>query len=369
MDTSDPEITFSQKGYCNHCTSTLERLKTFPHNLTTKQKKKEFKKLIQKIKYSGKGKKYDCVLGVSGGVDSSYLLHLLAEEQVRVLAVHLDNGWNSELAVQNIQQLLEKLQVPLHTTVLNWNEFKDLQLSFLKASTPDLEIPTDHAIVALMSKIASKYNCPYLIFGENIATESILPRLWATGHEDWKYISSIQRKFGKKKLKTFVHYTLFDYLYFVFIKKIKYVNLLDYIEYNKQQAKEPLQQKYNWRPYGAKHGESRYTRFIQEYILPKKFNIDKRKAHLSSLICSGQITRDEALQVLKQPLYQDKKELERDISFVCEKFGITKEEFENIMKLEVKTYDDYPSYETNPIIKLGKKIYRRINIHRVDGKK
>jgi hypothetical protein len=221
--------------------------------------------------------------------------------------------------------------------------FKDLQLSFLKASTPDGEIPTDHAILAVMYKIANKFNIKHIISGQNFRNEGMLPPSWARGYLDWKYISSVQKKFGSKSLNLFPHLTIYNFLYFNLVKKINNVSILNYIDFDKKKAMKQIQDELGWKYYGGKHYESIYTRFYQSYILPKKFKIDKRKAHLTCLISStGEISRDEALEILKQPT-ADKKLIEDDREFVLKKFGISIEEFDEIMKRPIKSILDYPN--------------------------
>jgi len=350
MDTTDPNIIFDENGICNHCKDAERQLKLVA------KKKMEFNlsDFVSKMRNDGKGKEYDCIVGLSGGVDSCYVIHLMKTMGVRPLAVHIDNGWNTELAVQNIKNLLERLDVDLFTYVLNWEEFRDLQLAFLKASTPDSEIPTDHMIRPILSMVADHYNVKYVIFGINSATESILPKAWSFGHNDWKYIKGIHSRFGTVPLKTYVYHTRM--MSYFFREKQKWFYLLDYIDYNKDEAKKLLIEEYAWRDYGGKHYESFYTRFYQSYILPTKFGFDKRKMHLSNLIVSGQITREEALEALKQPLYE-KEQIERDIEYFCEKMDIDESEFQRIMNLPLKTFDDYPSYEND----FWGKLKRRLN--------
>ena len=352
MDTSDKEIIFDDSGICNHCKRAEQLQNSFPINLTNKEREKELKKIVRTIKISGRNKKYDCIIGVSGGVDSTYLAYIIKELGLRPLAVHLDNGWNSELSVHNIEKCLKTLDIDLETIVLDWEEFKDLQLSFLKSSTPDLEIPTDHAITAVLYTIASRYGVKYIIPGSNFNTESVLPRTWSHGHNDWRYIKSLQQKFGKRKLKTFPHLSLLDYIYHLTIERIRMVKILDYVDYNKKDAVETLKKKLKWVPYGNKHYESIYTRFIQGYILPKKFNYDKRRAHLSSLILSGQMTRQEALKEINKSPYPSKKMENEDKEYVMQKLNITEKEFEDIMKKPPKHFWDYPSYEKTLIYKI-----------------
>ena len=341
MDTSDPEIKFDKDGTCNHCQKYDEVVdKRF---LSPDECKKEIRKIIKRIKEKNRTKRYDCIIGVSGGVDSTYVAYLVKELGLRPLAVHLDNGWDSELAVNNIVTALKKLDIDLYTYVIDWEEFKDLQLAFLKASTPDSETPTDHAIIAILFQLASKYNIRYIILGENLATEAILPRHWSYEHGDWKYIRSIHKRFGKVKLKSFPHFNFAEKLFNLHLRHA-IINILDYIDYNKSEAIKILEQKLGWRNYGGKHCESIYTRFFQGYILPKKFGYDKRRAHLSTLICSGQITRDEAFEEVKKAPYRSEELEKKDKEYVIKKLGLTKNQFENIMTLPTKSFKDYPTY-------------------------
>ena len=348
MDTTDPEIIFDENGVCNHCKNAIKLLEV-------KRDKSGFEDKIEEIKKAGKGKEYDCIIGISGGVDSSYVIYYAKRLGLRPLAVHVDNGWNTELAVHNIKDLLEKLDIPLYTYVIEWQEFRDLQLAFLKASTPDSEIPSDHAIFAMMYKVAVKYHIKYIINGCNITSESILPRKWSYGHEDWGYIKDIHKKFGTKPLLTFPYYSKLDWIYFIFVRRIESVSLLNFIDYDKEEAKQFLIDKFGWRDYGGKHYESFYTRFYQSYILPIKFGADKRKMHYSSLIVSGQMTREEALEKLKEPLYSEN-DIEKDIDYFCEKMEISKTEFSEIMNKPKRYFGDYESDETSFLGRLLKKV-------------
>lgn len=358
MDTSDPEISFNDEGICSHCIKYDELKNKYLHH---QDGGVALKALIEKIKAQGAGKKYDCVIGVSGGVDSTYVAYLVKKLGLRPLAVHLDNGWNSELAVSNIEKTLKILEIDLYTYVIDWEEFKDLQLSFLKASVPDAEIPTDHAIVAIIFKIAAQMGIKYLISGSNFATEAIAVRSWSYGHSDWRYIKSIQKRFGKMKLKSFPHYSISDLFYYKVIKGQRAVKLLDYIDYNKAEAMRILEDELGWKYYGGKHYESIYTRFFQGYILPRKFGFDKRRAHLSTLICSNQLTREEALQEIQNDPYPENM-LNDDIQFLIKKFNLTEEEFKAIMELPKKTFWDYPSYENHVLLKYFKRLYKYLSV-------
>jgi len=339
MDNSDPDIIFDESGQCSYCIAYPARKKAFVPDEA--QAKKLLDELVSNCKRMGAGKKYDCVIGVSGGVDSTYVAWLVKELGLRPLAVHLDNGWNSELAITNIRAVLGKLHIELHTYVIDWEEFRDLQLAFLKASTPDSEIPSDHAIVALMRSIADKENVP-VIWGVNFSSEAILPPAWSQGHMDWTYIKNVSKKFGTKSLRNFPHYSIWKLIYYNRIKRQKLYNILNFISYDKQEAKALLEREIGWRDYGGKHYESVYTRIFQSYILPVKFGYDKRKAHYSSLILAGQMTREQALTLLKEPLF-DPNTIEQDIEYLTKKFQISRKEFEAIMHAPKKTYHDYRS--------------------------
>ncbi|MFN8384166.1 MAG: N-acetyl sugar amidotransferase [Anaerolineales bacterium] len=339
MDTTDPDIVFDENGVCNHCHTYDRMVREYVVDGDAGLHKLE--QIAEKIRKDGQGKKYDCVIGVSGGVDSTYVAFRVKQLGLRPLAVHLDNGWDSELAVKNIEETLKRLDIDLYTEVLDWEEFRDLQVSFLKASTPDSEIPTDHAIVALLSNMAEKLGVKYIIVGHNVRTETHLPRSWSQGHFDWKYIRAIQEKFGTLPLKTFPHFGFIKfYLRMITQKRIE---ILNYIGYNKKEALRILQDDLGWRYYGGKHYESIYTRFYQGYILPEKFGFDKRRSHLSSLVCSGEITRIQALDDLKAPTYAPSMQ-EEDREYVVKKLGLTEDEFTVIMASPRKTYWDYPSY-------------------------
>jgi N-acetyl sugar amidotransferase len=339
MDTSDPEIVFDENGVCNHC-HTYDRM-VRQYVVDGDEGLRQLAQIAEKIRKDGKGKKYDCVIGVSGGVDSTYVAFRVKELGLRPLAVHLDNGWDSELAVKNIEGTLKRLDIDLYTEVLDWEEFKDLQVSFLNASTPDSEIPTDHAITALLSNMAEKIGVKYVIVGHNVRTETHLPRAWSQGHFDWKYIREVQKQFGSVQLKSFPHFGFFTFYRRMLTEKR--VEILNYIGYNKKEALRVLQDELGWRYYGGKHYESIYTRFYQGYILPEKFGYDKRRSHLSSLVCSKEMTREQALEDLKVPTYAPSMQ-EEDREYVVKKLGLTEDEFSAIMNAPKKSYWDYPSY-------------------------
>jgi len=337
---ADPDITFDEKGICNYY---YEYQKKAPQRLYNAEKdSNRLQELISKIKKSAEGKDYDCLIGISGGVDSTYVAYKVKELGLRPLAIHFDNGWNSELAIKNIEKTLKKLDIDLYTYVINWQEFRSLQIAFLRASTPDGEIPTDHAIFALLFQVASQHNIKYIINGNNFATESVLPKTWSYGHIDWKYVKFINKAFGTNKLKHYPYLTIWKYFYYTLIKRIKIVSILNYMTYDKSVAMELLKEKLGWTYYGGKHYESVYTRFYQGFLLPEKFRIDKRRAHLSSLIFSSQISRENALAEIHRPIYPEGL-LQEDYNFVLKKLGFTKDEFDAILALPNKTYRDYPN--------------------------
>ncbi|MCS6978675.1 MAG: N-acetyl sugar amidotransferase [Flavobacteriales bacterium] len=286
---------------------------------------------------------YNCIIGVSGGVDSTYTAYVVKKILgLRPLAVHLDNGWNSELAVLNIRNCLEALDIDLFTYVIDWEEFKDLQRAYLKASVVDIEVLTDHAILATLYRAAVKYKIPYIISGENFSTEGLLPRNWVFNKNDLINIKAIHKRFGSRPIKTFPKLGLVRKYFWDKFYKIKYIPILDYFPYDKKAAKEIISKELGWREYGGKHHESTFTKLYQTVILPEKFGIDKRVAHFSTLICAGQMTREEALQELEKPVIEPK-ERESLIRFACEKFEFTREEWEEIMKAEPVPHTFYPS--------------------------
>jgi N-acetyl sugar amidotransferase len=344
---ADEDITFDEKGICNYYYDykEAERAGLF----TGEAGVEKLANLVAQIKEEGKGKQYDCLIGLSGGVDSTYVAWLVKSKGLRPLAVHLDNGWNSELAVKNIENIISKLGIDLYTLVINWQEFKDIQLSYLKASVVDIEVVSDHAIFATMYKLAKEKGIGYIISGTNIVTEHIMPRSWLYKKMDFANLKDIHNQYGSVKLKTYPSFDFKKYIYYSSVFKLTPISILDYVPYNKKDIKEFITKELSWRDYGGKHYESIFTKFYQAYILPEKFKIDKRKAHLSTLICSGQITKEEALKELEKPLY-DPKELEADKEYVLKKFGLTRVEFDAIMAMPVRKHQEF---KTDSHIKEG----------------
>jgi N-acetyl sugar amidotransferase len=344
MDTSDVDIRFDEKGVCNHCTNYFERIANRVYQ--GEKSDDELLQIIAKIKKAGKGKKYDCVIGVSGGIDSSYVAYKAKKRGLKPLLVHLDNGWNSEISVKNIKNLANILGFDYQSFVLDWEEFRDIQLAFLRASIPEMETPTDIAIPGALHQVAAKYGIKYIISGGNFATEGILPKTWHYNAKDFKYFKHIQKTFGTKKIKKFPFFGWKEEAYYKLVKGIKMVYLLNYVPYNKQEAMQILQDELGWRYYGGKHYESKYTGFVQSYIMPEKFNMDYRRATLATQICTGEVSREFALEELTHKSYDAEKSNEEK-EYVCKKLGITTQEFDKIMGDSAKIYRDYPNAEKN----------------------
>ena len=339
MDTSDPEIVFNENGICNHC---LRYDEVFNSRVNVNNKDEKLKKLVHKIKKSSSASEYDCIIGVSGGVDSTYVAYLCKELGLNPLAIHFDNGWNSELSVKNIENCLDILNIDLITYVIEWDYYKEIQKAFLYSSTPDGEIPTDHAINALLFNEAKKRGLKFIINGMNFATESMNVRRWSYGHSDWKYIKNIIKRFSKiNKFKNYPHFSLFQLILNILFHRIKVVSILNYIDYNKENAMDIIKNILKWVYYGGKHYESIYTRFYQGYFLPNKFNIDKRRGHYSDLIRSKQMSREEAIKLIKKDPYPDQSLKAEDLEYVLKKFELSESDFDEIMKMKKKSFLDY----------------------------
>ncbi|HEV2355220.1 MAG TPA: N-acetyl sugar amidotransferase [Puia sp.] len=335
---ADPDIRFDEKGICNYYYDYLQAEKTGV--LKREAGKEALEQLAGKIRAAGQGKPYDCLIGLSGGVDSTYVAYLIRQLGLRPLAVHLDNGWNSELAVKNVENIVTRLHFDLYTLVVNWEEFRDIQLAYLRASVVDIEVVSDHAIFATMYKLAREKKIGYIISGTNIVTEYIMPPSWLYHKMDFANLRDIHNRYGKVKLKTYPTFDFSKYLYYSALLRLTPISILNYVPYNKKEIKEVIKKELDWRDYGGKHYESTFTKFYQAYILPEKFRIDKRKAHLSTLICSGQLTKEEALRELEQPLYSPA-ELAGDKEYVLKKLGLSDEEFTAIMRLPVRRHQEF----------------------------
>lgn len=342
MDTSASEIEFDESGVCNYCIEVEAIISNY--KISDEEEEKNLNRFKTIIKKDQKGK-YDCVVGLSGGVDSSYIAYLAKKLGLNPLCVHFDNGWNSELAVSNIKKIVDICGFDLETYVIDWPEFKDLQRSFFKAGVVDIEMLSDHAIMATMFSLRKKHNIKYILSGSNYITEHGMPISWLWRKQDLTNIRGIQKEFGTKKIKNFPTLNSVQYqISRMFGLGGVYIELLDSVNYSKQRAMEVLKKEFDWQYYGGKHYESVFTKFYQAYFLPKKFSIDKRKVHLSAQIRNGEITRAEALQEMEKPLYKEG-ELNNDLDYVLKKLSFTRGEFEDIMKDKPREHLDYPSDE------------------------
>lgn len=357
MDTTAEEIVFDAQGVCHFCHRADELIaKAAAKKPVAAQ---ELQRLVERVKADGRGRDYDSIMGMSGGVDSSYVAHVAKSLGLRPLVVHFDNGWNSETAVSNIERIVKKLGFDLYTLVINWPEFRDLQRSFFKASVVDIEVVSDHAIFASMYRLARQHGIRYILSGTNSATEHTMPAKWAWRKQDLTNIKAIHREFGTVKLKTFPTLgTLRFQLSRQFGLGQSFVELLNYIDYRKTDAIRTLEREYGWQYYGGKHYESIITKFYQAHVLPVKFGIDKRRPHLTDLIHNGEITRAQALVELEKPLY-DPAEFRIDREFVLKKLGFSSDEFEAIMRAPVKSHLDYGSDQRlYDLLKLVRRLIR-----------
>ena len=338
MDETAEGIVFTEAG-CNYCDEFVEVLKEPPKKLDL-----TLEELVNKIKHEGKSKPYDCIVGISGGVDSSYTLVKVKELGLRPLAVHMDNGWDSELAANNIKNLVEGLNVDLYTHVIDWDEYRELMQAFFDADVIDIELLYDNAMLAVNYQQASKYGLKFILAGTNTSTEGMsLPPNWNWFKWDKKNIKALAKK-NNVKLRTFPAIGTIDRIFCEFIKGIKWVHFLDYLpKYNKFEALEVLKNRFGYKPYPYKHYESIFTRFYQGFILPVKFGVDKRKNHLSMLILSGQMEKEEALKQLKEIPYPTEKDLVDDIEYFLKKMRWTEKQLMDYLKRPPKPHTLYGS--------------------------
>jgi N-acetyl sugar amidotransferase len=341
LDSTATDIWFDDKGICKYCYISDELEKQHP----LARIDEELKVLVEKIKQAGQGKRYDCIVGVSGGRDSSYTLLIAKQLGLRPLAVHFDNGWNSDIAVQNIRNAVTKLDVDLHTVVADWEEFKDLQRAFLTASVPDADIPTDYAIYSVLYETAAKEGVKYILNGHSFRTEGTSPISWT--YMDGLYFKDVHRKLGSGIIRSFRVLMLPTLLYYSFIKRLREVRILEYVDYNKKKVDSILSKELGWVYYGGHHHENLYTKFFQSYLLPAKFNIDKRKTELSALIRSGQITRVDAVAELEASHYEHDPKV---VDYAITKLGWTQAEWDVIFNAPRRTFNDFRTYL--PLIKL-----------------
>lgn len=362
MDTSDSKITFDEKGVCDHCNDFYNNV--LPNWHTDVKGRAELEAIVTKIKKEGEGKEFDCILGMSGGVDSSYLLHLAVTQLgLRPLVFHVDGGWNSELAVHNIQVMVEKLELELYTEVINWEEMKDFQLAFFKSGVPHLDIPQDHAFIATLYNFADKYNIKYILNGGNISTEGVRnPMDWLYYGTDMSQINDIISKFGTVKMETYPFSPIFKHKFYLrYIKGVQVVKPLNYMPYIKKEALALLAKTYGWKPYPQKHFESRFTKFYESYWLPERFGFDTRRVQFSSLILTKQMTRSEALEKLKHPAYNPAT-IKDEFNYIATKLGITPDELKEYFTMDKKFYTDYKNQAS--IFKTGAKVLKYLGVER-----
>ena len=341
MDTTDPEIWFDEQGVSNHVYYFESEVK--PRWYPNDEGQIRLTRIVENIKGESADNEYDCIIGLSGGADSSYLALKVKELELRPLVVHVDGGWNSELAVSNIEKIVNYCDWDLHTCVIDWIEMRDLQVAFLKSGLANQDVPQDHAFSAALYNYAVQNNIRYVLSGVNFATESILPKAWHHSAMDAKSLKAIHRRYGTLKLNRFPIVSFWKYyFYYPFIRHMKVLRPLNLLPYSRSRAIRELKDTIGWRDYGRKHGESVFTKFFQNYFLPRRFDFDKRKPHLSSMILGGEITRHEALRELEKPLY-DQNELREDMLYVTKKLGFKPDEFERLMDQPTRTYQEFPS--------------------------
>lgn len=343
MDTSDPEIRFDENGVCSHCTefNSVTRRQWFPGS----DGERRLHAILDDIKLAGRGKAYDCILGLSGGIDSSYLALKTLEWGLRPLVVHVDAGWNSELAVANIEKLVRHCGFDLHTHVINWEEMRDLQLAYLRAGVANQDVPQDHIFFSSLYHFAVRSKIRHILSGGNIATEGVFPSSWHGSAMDAINLRAIHRRFGERPLRHYRTISFFEYYFwYPTVRRMRTVRPLNYIPYVKADALKELVDSVGFKSYDRKHGESLFTKLFQNHYLPKRFGFDKRRPHLSSLIASGQLTRDEALSRLAEPLYHPL-ELQNDLDYFCKKLRITLSEYEGFMSAPIRHYSEFANYD------------------------
>lgn len=367
MDTTDPAIQFDSNGVCDHCHDFDTNVK--PNWHTDEQGEQQLTKLVKKIKASGKGKEFDCLLGLSGGVDSSYMLHLAVTKfGLRPLVFHVDGGWNSELAVHNINVMVDKLGLDLYTEVINWEEMKDFQLSWFKAGVPHLDIPQDHAFFATMYYFAERHKIRYILNGGNFSTECVqYPMEWFYYATDITHINDIRNRFATNPMPTYPFSSVFRHkIYLKYLKGVNVVKPLNYMPFYKEDAIRTLEQEYGWKSYPQKHFESRFTKFYEGYWLPERFGYDTRRVQYSSLILTGQMTREEALERLSRPAY-DPEKIDEEFVYIATKLGITPDELKAYMTMPRKYYWDYKNQQN--VFRLGAQVMNLLGMEKVVKRK
>lgn len=358
MDTSDTQISFDENGVCDHCRGFKEHVE--PNWFPNEEGERRFTAVVEKIKGDGKGRDFDCILGMSGGLDSSFLLHKAVKDfGLRPLVFHVDGGWNTDIAVSNIQSLVDGLGLDLYTEVINWNEMRDFQLAFFKAGVPHLDIPQDHAFIATLYNFADKHNIKYILNGGNISTECVRnPLNWLYYGTDMAQLNDIRKRYGTVPMRTYPFSSVLRHKFYLrYIRSVQVIKPLDWMDYTKEMARTTLAELYGWKPYPQKHFESRFTRFYEGYWLPERFGYDTRRVQFSSLILTGQMSRDDALDALAKPAY-DPDTIDHEFDYIARKLGITSEELRGYFTMPRKTYTDYKNQRW--MFNLGAKVLQTL---------
>ncbi len=362
MDTSDSQISFDENGVCDHCRGFKEHVE--PNWHPNENGERMFAKVVEKIKQDGRGREFDCILGMSGGLDSSFLLHKAVKDfGLRPLVFHVDGGWNTDIAVSNIQALIEGLDLDLYTEVINWEEMRDFQLAFFKSGLPHIDIPQDHAFVATLYNFADKHKIKYILNGGNISTECVRnPLEWAYYGTDMRHLRDIRRRFSTNKMQTYPFSSVLRHKFYLrYVRGVQVVKPLDWLPYTKELARTTLADNYGWKPYPQKHFESRFTRFFEGYWLPERFGFDTRRVQFSSLILTGQMQREDALDQLSRPAY-DPDTINHEFDYIAKKLGISSAELRGYFDMPRKTYKDYSNQEW--MFNAGAKVLQAIGVEK-----